>query len=160
MYDLCEKYYKPITVWYYIADCVSWVPSLTLLDLWTNWTSKRALGMELVRTQGTYCSQKRPTSQFCLQTPAQAAPSPAEICYYRTETSLVLAHLCIPASPVMGAPKAPLSSLPDFPPSFLAFVNLRQPLKTGSWGGVCLIKLELCNLAITVTHTCNLGGFL
>ena len=26
MYYLCEKYYKPITVWYYIADCVSWVP--------------------------------------------------------------------------------------------------------------------------------------
>ena len=30
----CEKYYKPITVWYYIASCVSWVPRLTLLDLW------------------------------------------------------------------------------------------------------------------------------
>ena len=30
MYYLCEKYYKPITV---IADCVSGVPSLTLLDL-------------------------------------------------------------------------------------------------------------------------------
>ena len=38
MYYLCEKYYKPITVQYYIADCVSWVPSLTLLDLQTNWT--------------------------------------------------------------------------------------------------------------------------
>ena len=30
---LCEKYYKPITVRYYIADCVSWVPRLTSLDL-------------------------------------------------------------------------------------------------------------------------------
>ena len=30
---LCEKYYKPITVQYYIADCVSWVPRLTLVDL-------------------------------------------------------------------------------------------------------------------------------
>ena len=30
MYYLCEKYYKPITV---IADCVSGVPTLTLLDL-------------------------------------------------------------------------------------------------------------------------------
>ena len=30
MYYLCEKYYKPITVQYYIADCVSWVPRLTL----------------------------------------------------------------------------------------------------------------------------------
>ena len=35
MYYLCEKYYKPITVQYYIADCVSWVPRLTLLDLQT-----------------------------------------------------------------------------------------------------------------------------
>ena len=38
MYYLCEKYYKPITIQYYIADCVSWVPRLTLLDLGTNWT--------------------------------------------------------------------------------------------------------------------------
>ena len=48
MYYLCEKYYKPITVQYYIADCVSWVPRLTLLDLRTNWTYERALGTELV----------------------------------------------------------------------------------------------------------------
>ena len=53
MYYLCEKYYKPITVQYYIAD---WVPRLTLLDLWTNWTYEHALGMELVRMQGTYCT--------------------------------------------------------------------------------------------------------
>ena len=38
MYFLCEKYYKLITVQYYIADCVSRVPRLTLLDLRTNWT--------------------------------------------------------------------------------------------------------------------------
>ena len=31
MYYLCEKYYKPIIVQYYIASCVSWVPMLTLL---------------------------------------------------------------------------------------------------------------------------------
>ena len=49
MYYLCEKYYKPITVWYYIADCVSLVPRLTLLDLWTNWTYECTLGTELVR---------------------------------------------------------------------------------------------------------------
>ena len=41
MYYLCEKYYKPITVQYYIADCVSWVPRLTLLDLRKNWTRSR-----------------------------------------------------------------------------------------------------------------------
>ena len=45
MYYLCEKYNKPITVQY----CVSWVPRLTLLDLRTNWTYKRALQTEFVR---------------------------------------------------------------------------------------------------------------
>ena len=48
MYYLCEKYYKPVTVQYYIADCVRWVPKLTLLDLGANWTYKRTLGRELV----------------------------------------------------------------------------------------------------------------
>ena len=43
-----ESIFKPVTVQYYIADCVSWVPSLTLLDLGTNWTYQRALGTELV----------------------------------------------------------------------------------------------------------------
>ena len=38
IYCLREKYYKTITVKYYIADCVSWVPRLTLLNLWTVWT--------------------------------------------------------------------------------------------------------------------------
>ena len=36
MYHLCEKYYQPITAQYYIADCVSWVPKLTLLGLETH----------------------------------------------------------------------------------------------------------------------------
>ena len=36
MYYLCEKYYKSITVQYYIDDCVGWVPTLILLDLRTN----------------------------------------------------------------------------------------------------------------------------
>ena len=44
MYYLCEKYYKyyctVIVVQYYTADCVSWVPRLTLLDL----TNKLDLG--------------------------------------------------------------------------------------------------------------------
>ena len=31
MSHLCDKYYKPVTVQNYIADCVSWVPRLTLL---------------------------------------------------------------------------------------------------------------------------------
>ena len=38
---MCEKYYKPVTVQYYIADYVIWVPRLTLLDLWT-WSQNRS----------------------------------------------------------------------------------------------------------------------
>ena len=33
MYYSCEKYYTPITVQSYIADCVIRVPRLTSLDL-------------------------------------------------------------------------------------------------------------------------------
>ena len=55
MYYLCEKYDKPITAQYYVADCVSWVPS-PLLDLGTNWTFEQALGMGLVRTEGSHCT--------------------------------------------------------------------------------------------------------
>ena len=33
MHYLEEKYYKPITVQDYTANCVSWEPGLTLLDL-------------------------------------------------------------------------------------------------------------------------------
>ena len=51
MYYLCEKYYKLITVQYYIADCVSWVPRLTL---WTNWTYGRSPVMEVICMSGTY----------------------------------------------------------------------------------------------------------
>ena len=35
---LCEKYYKPVRVLYYTADCVGWTLRLNLLDLGTNWT--------------------------------------------------------------------------------------------------------------------------
>ena len=49
MYYLYEKYYKPITIRNNIADCISWVASLTLLFLRTNWTYERTLGMEVVR---------------------------------------------------------------------------------------------------------------
>ena len=38
MYYVCEKDNKPIIVQYYIANYVSWVPQLTLLELQTNWT--------------------------------------------------------------------------------------------------------------------------
>ena len=41
MYYLCEEHYKLITMQYHIANCVSWVCRLILLDLGTNWTYKR-----------------------------------------------------------------------------------------------------------------------
>ena len=47
-YYLCEMYCKPITVQCYIANCVSWIPWLTLLDLGTNRTYKYTLETELV----------------------------------------------------------------------------------------------------------------
>ena len=55
MYYLREKYYKPITVQYYIDDCVRWVSRLTLLDLQTDWTYEHTLRMKLVHMWGTYC---------------------------------------------------------------------------------------------------------
>ena len=55
MYCLCEKYYKLVTVQYYVADFVIWVPGLTLLDLQTSWTYEGSLGTELVCMSGTYC---------------------------------------------------------------------------------------------------------
>ena len=45
MYDLCEKYYKAVTVQDYIASCVSFIFGLALLDLKTSWTY--ILGTEL-----------------------------------------------------------------------------------------------------------------
>ena len=47
---------KPITVKYYIADCVSWVPRLSLLNSWTHWTYECALEMEFIHMNGTYSS--------------------------------------------------------------------------------------------------------
>ena len=54
MYVLLEKYYKPITVQYYIASCISWVCRLTSLGLPTNWTYKHAV---VVHMQGIYCKR-------------------------------------------------------------------------------------------------------
>ena len=44
---------KPIIVKYYIADCVSWAPRLSLLNSWTHWTYECALEMEFVHMYGT-----------------------------------------------------------------------------------------------------------
>ena len=48
MYYLHAKYYKPITVQYYTAHCVSWIPRLTLLDLQKNRTYEHVLRKDLV----------------------------------------------------------------------------------------------------------------
>ena len=59
-YYLCEKYYKPTTVQYYIADCVSWVPRLTLLDLnkldlrTCSWNGTRLSVGDILYTVGEY----------------------------------------------------------------------------------------------------------
>lgn len=39
MYYVCANYYKPITEQYCIADSVTWIPRLNLLDFQTNWLS-------------------------------------------------------------------------------------------------------------------------
>ena len=46
----------PLPSPYYIANCVSWISRLTLLDLRTNWTYKHFLRRELILMQGTYRS--------------------------------------------------------------------------------------------------------
>ena len=46
MYYLYEKYYKHITVQYYIADCCQLGAQANFLDLRTNWIYKHVLGME------------------------------------------------------------------------------------------------------------------
>ena len=49
MYYFCEKYYKPITVQYYITKGVSWLPRLTLLDL-----NKQKLDLQIHSSDGTH----------------------------------------------------------------------------------------------------------
>ena len=81
-YYLCEKYYKPITVQYDIADCFTWVPRLTLLEatnkleLWTHSRSRTHSDVEglLYSDLFKHCTdQTRPTcrpavKQACLST--------------------------------------------------------------------------------------------
>ena len=52
MHYLYEKYYKPITVQYYVADSLSWVPRLNLLELWVNWTYEYAIEWDLFICRG------------------------------------------------------------------------------------------------------------
>ena len=61
MYHLCEKYYKPITVQYYITDFASCLSGLTSLDLRTNWIYELIgfIGRELICIQETYAYNKK-----------------------------------------------------------------------------------------------------
>ena len=43
-------HYLCIAAQYYVANCVSWVPRLTWLDLGTNWTYGHALRLEFIHT--------------------------------------------------------------------------------------------------------------
>ena len=56
MYYLYEKYYTLMTVQYYIANCVVWVPRLTSLDLRTIGLKASTLRTELACMQGTCCN--------------------------------------------------------------------------------------------------------
>ena len=64
MYYLCEMNYTSITVQYCIANCIGWVPRLTLMNLWTNWIYEHALRMKLpfiCRVLTMYCLAHRVT---------------------------------------------------------------------------------------------------
>ena len=54
---ICVKSIIILLQYSYIADCVSWASRSTLLDLWTNWICKHALGIELIHMQGIYSIQ-------------------------------------------------------------------------------------------------------
>ena len=75
MYYLCEEYYKPVTVQYHTANCVRWVPRLTLLDLQRNWTCKPALGTELTHLRGLTVL----TQQFLSASRSSHLPSTASL---------------------------------------------------------------------------------
>ena len=66
---LCKVYencYNPIKVQYYIAGCVSWVPMLTLLDLWTCCQNRTHLHV------GTYCASFSCTQWYEIDSSIQA----------------------------------------------------------------------------------------
>ena len=64
---MCDKYYKPITVQYCIADCVIWVPRLTLLDLQMHSQNRTCLyvGNLLHTHTGMLSSNKKGNLAIC-----------------------------------------------------------------------------------------------
>ena len=72
-------YFDYITVQYYTADCISWVPRLILLDFGTNWTYQCSLGIELICMWGTYCI----VGDSCLHLQRAVIPRCVPLCLYR-----------------------------------------------------------------------------
>ena len=52
MYNLCEKYYKPIIMQYCTVGCGSWVPRLALLNLQINVFARTLSEWNLFRCRG------------------------------------------------------------------------------------------------------------
>ena len=84
-YVLCEKYYKPITVQYYIANCVSWVPRLTcwtyeqtgLMNVLLEWNSFVHRGFTVLTSWVKAMLPERQPSECAL---GQGGPAPAVLC--------------------------------------------------------------------------------
>ena len=90
------KVLKPITVQYYIAHCVSWVPRLTLLDLQTNHTYERTLRTQLICMKGIH--------------------------YKASHTALFRTRSCSPSTPF--TPPDPSSEQVSSPSNYLCIVLL------------------------------------
>ena len=62
---LCKKYYKLITVQYYIANYVSWVPRLIGLNMLLKWNSFICMEHTItLRPQHSTCTQEVPNRYF------------------------------------------------------------------------------------------------
>jgi len=114
MFHLCEKYYKTTIVQYYIANCVGWVPRLTLLDLWkigftnglSEWNSFTCRGLQFSSVQfslSVVSDSLRPHESQHTRPPC---PSPTPGVH---SNSCPLSRWCHPAisSSVVPSPPAP-----------------------------------------------------
>ena len=111
MYDLCEKYYKPITVEYYIANGVSWVPRLTLLDLNKALSERnsfvcRGLNRTIILSAPPLIYIQKLTS----------SPHPTTVTELQTPGIMVRAGLLVPAS-ILGPADSSQQSIGGPPPT-------------------------------------------
>ena len=112
-YYLCDKRHKPLTVQYYITDCVSWVHRLTLLDLQTNWTYEYScVGVVVIQPLSHVRLFATPWTAAC-----QASLSftiSQSLCSVSIESVMPSNHLIL---------CHPLFLLPPIPPSIRVFSN-------------------------------------